>query len=106
MSSVASTRSEVLEQLRQLGVETVTAEYDGAGDSGQIENPECGSVEVPHALTTAVQDLFYELLEQFYGGWEINEGSFGQFIWNVREDNINLVYNGRIETYSTEERRL
>jgi hypothetical protein len=104
--SAKSTRAELLQQLRELGVESVTAEYDGSGDSGQIENPEFGPVEVPTALTTAVQDLFYDLLGELYGGWEINEGSFGQFIWNVREDNINLVYNGRIETYSTEERRL
>ncbi len=99
-----STRSEVLEKLRQLGVQTVMAPYDGCGDSGQIETPDFGSVEVPGALVTAVQDLFYDFLEEFYGGWEINEGSFGTFEWDLKADRINLEHSTR--TYDTEEREL
>lgn len=104
--SDASVRTELCRQLRQLGVETVTAEYDGSGDSGQIGDPEFGSVELPPGLGTAVQDLFYDLLEEHYAGWEINEGSFGRFEWDVKQDTINLVHNARIESCETEEREL
>lgn len=104
--STKGTRTELLQQLQELGVETVTAEYDGSGDSGQIDDPHFGSDEIPRDLTMAVQDLFYDILAQYYGGWEINEGSFGQFTWDVGTDRIDLVYNGRIETCSTEERQL
>lgn len=104
MSNV--TRSELAERLRQLGVETVTAEYDGSGDEGQIEEPEFGSSKVSRDMVVAVEDLFYDVLEEHYGGWEINEGSFGQFRWDVHADGINLVHNTRIEEFETEEQVL
>jgi hypothetical protein len=57
-------RPELVDQLQKLGVETVTAEYNGEGDSGQIETPDFGSVEVSDAMVTAVEYLFYDVLEQ------------------------------------------
>lgn len=99
-------RTELAQQLRQLGVEMVTAEYDGSGDSGQIEDPDFGSKKAPASLVTAVQDLFYDLLEEHYAGWEINDGSFGEFRWDVRADSINLVHNMRIEEIEREEQTL
>ena len=101
-----STRAELLEQLRELRVETVTAEYNGEGDDGQIGEPEFGAVEIPDGLTTALQDLLYEVLDDLYSGWENNEGSRGQFIWNVGEDRIHLVHSTRFNAYETEERDL
>jgi hypothetical protein len=94
-----SSRAEVLQQLRDLGVETATAEYDGYGDSGQLEDPQFGSVEVPGVLATAVQNLFYDLLEEEQPGWELNEGSCGQFRWNIQADRINLAHTTRVEEY-------
>ncbi len=99
-------RGDLLQQLRQLHVEAVTAEYDGHGDYGQIETAEFGSVDVPRDVVMAVEYLFYEILEQLYSGWENNEGAFGQFIWNVGDDRINLVHNTREEAYETEEQNL
>jgi hypothetical protein len=104
--SAKGTRAELLQHLQKLGVETVTAEYNGSGDEGQIETPEFEPVEVPHDVVMAVENLFYGILGELYGGWEINEGSFGQIVWDVREDRINLVYNGRIESVHTEVRTL
>ena len=104
MSSATNWRAELLQQLRQLGVETVTAEYSGFGDSGQIDDPEFESIEAPPAVAKAVQDLFYDFLEELYAGWEINEGSFGNFIWNVSVDRINLAHTTMTE--STEEQNL
>ncbi len=106
MSSVTSGRRELVQQLQRLGVETVTAEYDGSGDSGQIDVPEFGAVKVPDALATAVQDLFYDVLGDLYAGWEVNEGSFGEFEWDVKQNRINLVHNARIESCETEEQVL
>jgi hypothetical protein len=94
------------EQLQRVGVETVTADYDGEGDSGQIEEPQFGSTQIPRDVAIAVQDLFYDILEEYYGGWENNEGSFGQFSWDVRADRISLVHNMRTEAVETEEQVL
>jgi hypothetical protein len=100
------TRAELVTQLRKLGIETVTADYDGSGDSGQIEEPEFGSRKVPGELATAVQDLFYNLLEEHYGGWEISGGSFGQFVLDVTTDSIKLEHNICVEEVETEEQVL
>lgn len=102
MTTIA-TRSDVAEALRKLGVETVTAPYDGCGDSGQIEDPEFGAAAVPDDQQRAVKDIFYDVLEQYFGGWEINEGSFGQFVWDIPADRITLQHNARVETVETEE---
>jgi hypothetical protein len=99
-------RTELAQQLRKLGVTTVTAEYNGSGDDGQIEAPEFGSVAVPSVMVTDVENLFYELLEDLYAGWENNEGGFGQFIWSLQEDRINLVHNWWTESYDTEQQVL
>jgi len=104
--STGTTRGELLKKLRRLRVEAVTAAYDGSGDSGQIDDPDFGFREVPRDVVLAAQDLFYDVLADHYGGWEINEGSFGEFAWDVRADRITLVYNGRIESVHTEERTL
>ena len=78
----------------------VTADYDSDGDSGQVGDPQFGSVAVPYVLVLATQTLFYELLEERYGDdwWETDEGSFGRFMWSVREDRINLVHSIREHT--------
>jgi hypothetical protein len=104
--STESTRSELLQQLRELGVESVTAEYNGSRDEGQIETPEFGPTEVPDDVVTAAEHLFYELLERLYGGWEDNEGAFGHFRWDVGNDRVNLVHNTWTESYETEEQNL
>jgi len=101
-----STRAELHAQLQKLGVETVTAEYDGEGDDGQVGNPNFGSLEASDDLKKPVRELFYEILEEHYGGWEINEGSFGEFVWNVTADTIHLIHNNRFESVETEERTL
>jgi uncharacterized protein DUF6878 len=100
------TRAELAQQLRKLGIEMVTAEYNGSGDGGQIETPEFGSVKVPSVMVTDVENFFYELLEDLYSGWDNNEGAFGQFEWNVKDDRINLVHNMRTESYDTEKQYL
>ena len=84
----------------------MTAEYNGEGDSGQVEDPDFGPIEVPPGLRPAVQDLFYDILEEYYGGWEIDEGSFGYFEWDVKQDSIHLIHHARLESFNTEEQNL
>lgn len=85
-------------------------EYDGCGDSGQIENvnafDEHGkpvSLE-PHAkLEEAVREFFYDVLEYRYAGWEINDGAYGTFNWDLPEDKLQHEHNARFTDYTTEE---
>jgi hypothetical protein len=106
--------------LRSAGVTQVTVDFDGCGDSGQIEGlaflsgdttfPEPrGEVVLETAshggetaarafeLPSAIEHLVYELLEDGHGGWELNEGSYGTFTFDVADETITLDYNERVE---------
>jgi hypothetical protein len=107
--------------LTAAGVAHVTVDFDGYGDSGQIEDIafKSGEENLPaHAgeavlqvasygqepgprtfdVRSAIELLVYELLEDDHGGWELNEGSFGTFTFDVAEGAITLDYNERVET--------
>jgi hypothetical protein len=67
-------------------------DYNGSGDSGYIESSfSGGGGQVP----ANIEDWCYQVLENNYGGWEINEGSQGYFIFNTRKNIIwlELTYN-------------
>ncbi len=51
-------------------------------------------------LREAVEELCYGYLEQKYGGWENNDGAFGEFRFDVAERRIALDFNGRFTDYS------
>jgi len=113
----------LFEALAQVGITTVLVEFDGYGDSGRIEdisahagpditvdlpsrNVEIARVEygslaiVREAFTVkeAIERLAYDFLEETHGGWENNEGAYGNFLFDVTERTITLNYNQRIET--------
>ncbi|MBX9626224.1 MAG: hypothetical protein K2X82_20665 [Gemmataceae bacterium] len=63
--------------LRLLGVERVTAHFDGEGDEGFVQKVEyrpAPPAGVPRGAEEAIEDAVCELLP---GGWEVNAGSFG-----------------------------
>ena len=60
----------------------------------QYGSAELGTREL--SLQNAVEHLCYECLEEQHGGWEINEGSFGEFILDVAARMIRLEHHGRI----------
>lgn len=53
-------------------------------------------------VSEAISELCYALLDN-HGGWEINEGSFGEFTIDPKADAINLTFNRRVETCETYE---
>jgi hypothetical protein len=101
------------------GITTVIVSFEGYGDSGQIEDvvaqasdatidlpdgqieilhPAWGSAEIGQKTCTlqeAIEDMSYALLEQTHCGWEINDGAYGDFTFNVEERAIMLDYNER-----------
>lgn len=80
------------QSLSEAGVAQVVAEYDGSGDSGQIDAIEYSDAEsdeitdkVPELLRREVEDFFYAVLDVRYGGWENGDGASGKFEWSVQE---------------------
>jgi hypothetical protein len=73
----------------------LTVKYNGSGDSGYIES---SFDETSDGVPTEIEDWCYRQLENNFGGWEINEGSDGEFVFNFNDTTITLNH-----TYNTEE---
>ena len=67
--------------------------FNGGGDSGEIDSKTDNGVEVP----TDVLNFLYSWLENFYGGWEINEGSQGSFDFDPSERAVFLDFGENTE---------
>jgi hypothetical protein len=53
-------------------------------------------------LCAAIETLCYDYLEQTNGGWENNDGGFGEFIFDVAARTVELEFNGRYtDTFTT-----
>ncbi|MFG1314639.1 DUF6878 family protein [Xanthobacter autotrophicus] len=114
----------LFDALAAAGITLVVVTFDGYGDSGQIESIEAKTgdepVELPPttititladwgstdatprtmALADAIERMAYDALEATHDGWEINDGAFGDFTFDVAERSITLDYN---ERYSSSE---
>lgn len=101
------------------GITRVVINFDGCGDSGQIENIEAfagdtavalpdrqaeferfapgnsGPVPQSRLITNLLETLVYDLLGNAHGGWENNDGACGEFIFDVAERSISLDLNER-----------
>lgn len=104
---IAAQLPELRQRLRGLGGVVATAEYDGSGDSGQIEDVilqdaanQC--MTMSEADSDALNALFYDLLETRFGGWENDAGAFGTFTWTLETDALEHNHHERYENYSTE----
>ena len=106
----------------------VTVTFDGEGDSGQINNIEAykGDEQVPlpdqaipvrtaswnddaitieeKTLDAAIERLCYDFLEQEHGGWENNDGAYGEFTFDVAKRTVELEFNGRFTDVHTSSR--
>lgn len=102
---------EAARALRDAGVVRVRVDYDGCGDSGQIE-------EVTYLAADGVQlnltgtlglregelmNLFYDLIQVRHPGWENNDGAYGDFEWDLTADTLYHTHNDRFTDYDTTE---
>jgi hypothetical protein len=115
----------VFDILAEAGITSVTVEFNGESDSGQIESViACAGesrVELPKTPVTlqhvswnsdtvtdrteplpeAIETLCYDYLEQEHGGWENNDGAFGTFTFDVASRTIELEFHGRYTDIDT-----
>lgn len=121
----------VFDILEQEGIATFEVEFDGSGDSGQIESISLdkkllgrkiegckvknGSRYDPVTKTSSpvwehdvtlqslIEGVCYDILEDNFGGWEINDGSYGTFSFDVKKRKASLTMNERIMEVNTNE---
>lgn len=114
----------VFAALAKAGIHCVTVDYDGSGDSGQIENVEAWTAanekmpfpidsgiqlvtenpDHPHAaqnLEAAVESVAWDYLDDLYCGWENNDGAFGTFVFDIPGRSVALEHNDRFTDYNT-----
>ena len=119
----ARNKAILFDALAEAGIHRVTVDYDGSGDSGQIENVEVWDARnerIPFPLEvmiqlvsenpdhllpaqkieSAVETLAWDYLEIYYG-WENNDGAFGTFVFNVPDRTITLEHNERYTEVNT-----
>jgi hypothetical protein len=109
----------VFDALAAGNITHVQVEFNGEGDQGQIEsviafrgedrselpqatirehNVSWGSVEpvaTESTLESAIETLCYDYLEEAHGGWENNDGAYGEFHLDVAKRTVELEFNGR-----------
>jgi hypothetical protein len=110
--------------LAEAGIHGVTIDYDGSGDSGQIESIEAWNaanekIPLPSTrkvqlasentdrpvdeigLEAAVEELAWDYLYDNHCGWENNDGAFGTFVFTVPSRTITLEHNERYTDVNT-----
>ena len=110
--------------LAEAGIHRVTVEYDGSGDSGQIdtietwnadndrmplplepriqfasENP--GSLPAEYNLDAAIETIAWDYLYDLHCGWENNDGAYGTFVFDVPARTLTLEHNERYTEVNT-----
>ena len=76
------TDKEMIEEItkwKSEGIKVIKVDFNGGGDSGYIEERGWGDDDIEVEMPASFNDLFYNMLEANYRGWEINEGSQGYF---------------------------
>ena len=99
---LAANRAELLRALRSAGAAELVADYDGCGDSGNVE----GLHLLPEGVTPApatearLADFAWAFVSHHHPGFENNEGAFGQLRWDMGEDAIALDHGERVTEVS------
>lgn len=96
-------RARLLAALRALDVTSLEADYDGYGDSGNVEairtEPEVAKVDEMEGLA----DFLWSVAYAEHPGFENNEGGGGTVTWDVAADRIDLDhYDNFIERVSSQ----
>ena len=94
-------------QLVKLGVDTVTINYDGYGDSGTLEDPLALQNDKPVELPSKLNDLLLEFAESYLpGGWENSDGACGTIVLNIKERKFSREHCWRHTEYESDEEEI
>ena len=111
LESVKKRLPQVASELTGAGLARVLVQYDGCGDSGQIEDIECRRADgslvtlgIQGGITEqSLKELFYDLLEVRHPGWENGDGACGEFVWELATDSLHHTHHDRFTDYDTTE---
>ena len=87
-----------MEIVRNSGVNQLAIDYSGYGDSGSIESSYVDENGDYLDIPTQIEDILYRVLEDAYGGWEINDGSYGTI--NIEDGEVSITHVWKEEELS------
>lgn len=105
--------------LKSLNIATVTIDYDGEGDSGQIENIACydaatndvasklnetvtsAGEDKSQSLESAIEYFAWDFLSFYHAGFEDNDGGFGTITIDVAKGTARMEHNDRFVDFTT-----
>lgn len=98
-------RAALLSELRGLGVTNVEVQYEGYGDSGNVEDvvvtPD--TITLTEEMLRRVEDFGWDFAYALSPGFENNEGGYGELTWSLEADKIDVSHSNRyIETNTIE----
>ncbi len=118
-STLSENKTALFDALANARIDTVEVTFDGYADSGQVDEAVIDGADADLRLINieiarvgwgspavvretlsvkdAIEKLVYDLLQQTYGGWEINQGAYGDFLFDVGDRTVTLNFNERIE---------
>mgnify|MGYP003649584202 FL=1 len=99
------TRAALLTELRALGVRSIKVQYEGYGDSGNVEDVVVSpdTITLTEALRRRVEDFGWDFAYALSPGFENNEGGYGELTWSLEADKIDVSHSNRyVETNTTE----
>jgi len=114
----ALNKAAVFDALQAAGISSVTVTFDGEGDSGQTQDVTAYAdkeIPVPSVsisfylarwgatepkatqcpLEEAIRDLCWDYLSDEHGGWENNDGGYGEFTFNAALREVELDFYSR-----------
>jgi hypothetical protein len=99
------TRAALLTELCALGVTKIEVQYEGYGDSGNVEDVAVtpDTIALSEELRRRVEDFGWDFAYALSPGFENNEGGYGELTWVLETDKIDVSHSNRyIETNTTE----
>ncbi|AUR01750.1 MULTISPECIES: DUF6878 family protein [Rhodobacterales] len=99
------TRATLLSELRALGVICIEVQYEGYGDSGNVEDVVVtpGTITLTEVMRRRVEDFGWDFAYALSPGFENNEGGYGELTWALETDKIDVSHSNRyVETNITE----
>lgn len=81
----------------------ITFDIQGGGDSGFIEDKGRSDFNGSVDMSSEAEDMFYRILNNTFGGWEINEGSQGTAVidMDLETVSVNIAFNEEIQNSDT-----
>lgn len=105
LEDISESVEEAINLMKTNNIKSLEVRYDGSGDSGGIESwdLEPNNPRIKDELEGLLEDWIYRALEEYHGGWEINEGSSGTFTFypNDEDNTVDLSHNMNLEREDT-----